>query len=65
MPETANRLSPSEEQIRDRAYQIYLSRGAEDGNDVSDWLTAERELKNVSEKELNEKQPKARAATSR
>ena len=36
---------PSEEDIRLRAYQRYLERGAGDGQDFDDWLEAERELK--------------------
>lgn len=35
-----------EEQIRQRAYQLYYERGAEDGHDVDDWLQAEREVRN-------------------
>ncbi len=34
-----------EEQIRQRAYELYQERGGADGNDVEDWLTAERELR--------------------
>ena len=30
--------------IEKRAYQIYLERGATDGNDMEDWLTAEKEM---------------------
>jgi DUF2934 family protein len=37
---------PSEEDIRMRAYQRYLERGAGHGQDFDDWLEAERELKN-------------------
>jgi hypothetical protein len=29
-----------------RAYELYLSRGAVDGRDFDDWLTAEREVTN-------------------
>src|SRR2546423_15306095 len=36
---------PSEEAIRDRAYQRYLERGSRGGSDVEDWIEAERELK--------------------
>ena len=36
---------PSEEQIRKRAYDIYLSRGATLGNPEWDWQQAELELK--------------------
>ena len=37
----------SEAEIATRAYQIYQSRGAEDGADVDDWLQAERELREL------------------
>jgi hypothetical protein len=36
--------SSREEDIRRRAYEIYLARGEEPGRDVEDWLQAEREL---------------------
>ena len=36
--------SSPEEDIRRRAYEIYLARGEEPGRDVEDWLQAEREL---------------------
>ncbi len=36
---------PSEDDIRQRAYQRYLARGAEDGRHVEDWVEAESELK--------------------
>jgi len=32
------------EEIRRRAYEIYLERGKQSGRDVDDWLQAEREL---------------------
>jgi hypothetical protein len=32
------------ERIRIRAYEVYLERGGEDGQDLDDWLQAEREL---------------------
>jgi hypothetical protein len=37
---------PSPEEIRDRAYEIYVRRSGEsgDGRDVDDWLAAETEL---------------------
>lgn len=31
-----------ESEIRRQAYELYLSRGGGDGNDLSDWLEAER-----------------------
>jgi hypothetical protein len=33
------------DEIEQRAYQIYVDRGRTDGNDVGDWLRAERELR--------------------
>jgi predicted ester cyclase len=36
--------SPREEDLRDRAYEIHLRRGARPGYEVDDWLQAEREL---------------------
>lgn len=33
------------DQCAQRAYELYLARGAEDGRDLEDWLTAERELR--------------------
>ena len=36
--------STREQEIRTRAYEIYLQRGAQVGYEVEDWLQAEREL---------------------
>ena len=36
---------PTEEEIRYRAYELYLERGGEHGMDFEDWVRAERELK--------------------
>ena len=36
--------STREQEIRDRAYEIYLQRGGQAGYEVDDWLQAEREL---------------------
>jgi hypothetical protein len=33
-----------EEQIRERAYQLFIERGSRDGHAVQDWLDAELEL---------------------
>ena len=40
MPNTA----PPQDMIRERAYELYESRGREPGQDEQDWLRAEREL---------------------
>jgi hypothetical protein len=36
--------STREKEIRNRAYEIYLQRGAQPGYEVEDWHQAEREL---------------------
>jgi hypothetical protein len=36
---------PSPDQIRQRAYELYVERGYVDGRDEEDWLAAERELR--------------------
>ena len=33
------------DRVAERAYELYLARGASDGQDFDDWLTAERELR--------------------
>ena len=40
----ANRKLPTREQIEQRAYQRYLKRGCQKGDDLADWLAAETEL---------------------
>ena len=37
------RAAASEEQIRMRAYQLYCERDGKAGDDIADWLRAERE----------------------
>ena len=34
-----------EEEIRQRAYELYLERGGVPGNEQEDWITAEREIR--------------------
>jgi len=41
------RRAVSEDDVRHRAYELYLQRGATPGNDVGDWLQAERELRAI------------------
>ena len=40
-------LIPIEQQIRQRAYELYEQRGRIDGRDLEDWLQAEREIKST------------------
>ena len=52
--------NPNEQQIRERAYQIYFARGGKERDGLSDWLTAERELKESAQRQATKK----RAATA-
>jgi hypothetical protein len=36
---------PTEEQVRARAYELFVQRGCEHGHHQEDWLAAERELR--------------------
>jgi hypothetical protein len=38
---------PNHEQIERRAYELYEVRGRVDGQDLDDWLQAERELQTI------------------
>ena len=40
-----HRPTPTDEEIRARAYEMYLERGGDDGLDFDDWVRAERELR--------------------
>jgi hypothetical protein len=47
-PETtaiATTTGVSDEQIAQRAYELYCARGCGDGHDLDDWHQAERELR--------------------
>ena len=43
--ETHVELSPTQEQIAQRAFELYLDRGGEHGRHEEDWLRAEREIR--------------------
>jgi len=45
---TSEHSAPSDEEIRRRAYEIYLERGDLPGDEIDDWLRAERELQKVA-----------------
>ena len=45
MPATPTNDLVAEEQIRERAHQIFLARGGGPGNELDDWLRAEQEIK--------------------
>jgi hypothetical protein len=41
---TGGRLSPTRDEIAQRAFSLYESRGRQDGHHIEDWLRAEQEL---------------------
>jgi Protein of unknown function (DUF2934) len=41
-------ITPAEERIRMRAYELYLERGGAPGDEMEDWLRAEREIREQS-----------------
>ena len=45
---TSVHYTTSHEEIRLRAYEIYLERGGFPGNELDDWLQAERELERAA-----------------
>jgi hypothetical protein len=50
MPEIAE-VFPAKDEVEERAYEIFLARGAHDGDDVADWLEAEKELRREARQE--------------
>jgi hypothetical protein len=42
--EERRRWVPTSEEIRQRAFEIYIERGRIHGSDLDDWMQAEREL---------------------
>ena len=44
MPEPVSALETPHQRISERAYRLYLDRGAEDGHALEDWLRAEQEV---------------------
>lgn len=38
-----------EEQIRQRAYELYVERGNQSGSELDDWLQAEEEIRRAEE----------------
>lgn len=41
---TATRNIPTEHDIRQRAFELYVTRGCQPGRELKDWLQAEQEL---------------------
>jgi Protein of unknown function (DUF2934) len=47
--ETLMDVLPLEENIRRRAYELYVERGNESGSELDDWLQAEEEILRAAE----------------
>lgn len=62
MSSSVDPKQPREEKIRERAYEIYVARGGQEGDDVSDWLMAEREF-DASNESQGPKKARAAAAS--
>jgi hypothetical protein len=43
---------PTEEAIRNHAYELFLLRRSEPGHEVEDWLTAEAQLRAAGERAM-------------
>jgi len=50
---------PTEEQVRARAYQLYLDRGGQHGHDRDDWLQAEYDLMQLPIQKIAKIEPAA------
>lgn len=51
--QTRRAAGPSLEEVRLRAYELYVERGRTDGREIDDWLQAEKELtKNIRKRAL-------------
>lgn len=44
LPTAINEPHELQDQIRERAYELYEERGREDGHDQEDWLRAKEEI---------------------
>ncbi len=47
--ETPIEVTPLEERIRRRAYELYVERGNQSGSELDDWLQAEEEIQRAAE----------------
>lgn len=45
----SDRRLPTLAEIEQRAYELYIARGRENGHALEDWLAAEKELTQLSE----------------
>ena len=62
MAEEGRKKAPTPEEIRLRAFEIYIQRGGIDGCDLDDWLQAERELQELYKNNAGTSNSSVRAA---
>ena len=55
-PSTESKIEtlPLEDQIRRRAYELYVQRGNESGSELDDWLQAEDEIRRAQDHLVDE-----------
>ena len=54
-----------EEEVRRRAYERYIARGGGDGAETEDWLVAEREVREMRERDAaRPRTPSTRSSSS-
>jgi hypothetical protein len=53
-PQVTARTEPTPDDVARRAYELYEARGSEPGADMDDWLRAERELRESTDRNDNE-----------
>ncbi len=51
-PSVNEHTAPVDEEIAQRAYELYLARGGAHGYDLEDWLEAERQLRDPGDRDV-------------
>jgi hypothetical protein len=52
-PRVDDHTRPVDEEIAQRAYELYLARGGGHGSDLEDWLEARRQLEDPGDRDVN------------
>lgn len=53
--ESPTETLPLEEQIRRRAYDLYVDRASQSGSEIDDWLQAEEEIRSNLEQQKEQR----------
>jgi hypothetical protein len=51
-PGVNDHSAPADEEIAQRAYELYLARGGTDGRDIEDWFEALRQLQDPGDRDV-------------